>query len=107
MLTQFLKDKLTKEEKATKFNMTKLQNQWRVIMRESKSAALKKDILILSQTFERITDRKDDIIKSLVKDLDEAEEQYQTAFKNHVKNLRTLLDFQNKRLDEEQRWYDT
>ena len=34
MLTQFLKDKLLKEEKSTKFNLTKLQNQWRVIMRE-------------------------------------------------------------------------
>ncbi|RMX54250.1 hypothetical protein pdam_00016921 [Pocillopora damicornis] len=34
MLTQFLKDKLIKEEKSTKFNLNKLQNQWRVIMRE-------------------------------------------------------------------------
>jgi len=34
MLTQFLKDKLGKEEKSTKFNTMKLQNQWRVMMRE-------------------------------------------------------------------------
>lgn len=34
MLTQFLKDKLTKEEKNTKFNVMKLQNQWRILMRE-------------------------------------------------------------------------
>lgn len=34
MLTQFLKDKLAKEERCSKFNFTKLQNQWRVIMRE-------------------------------------------------------------------------
>ena len=27
-------DKLAKEEKSTKFNLNKLQNQWRVIMRE-------------------------------------------------------------------------
>lgn len=27
-------DKLTKEEKATKLNMVKLQNQWRAIMRK-------------------------------------------------------------------------
>ncbi len=36
MLTQFLKDKLAKEEKSSKFNMNKLQHQWRVIMRECK-----------------------------------------------------------------------
>ena len=39
MLTQYLKDRLSKEEKNTKFNMAKLQNQWRVIMRESKCHA--------------------------------------------------------------------
>lgn len=98
MLTQFLRDKLNKEEKNTTFNMAKLQNQWRVIMREAKSAELKKEIEILSQTFERVIDRKDAIIKSLVKDLDEAEEQYQTAFKSHIQNLKKLLDFQGERL---------
>ena len=36
MLAQFLKDKLGKEEKSSKFNMNKLQHQWRVIMREGK-----------------------------------------------------------------------
>ena len=34
LLTQFLKDKLSKEEKANEFNKLKLQNQWRSIMRE-------------------------------------------------------------------------
>ena len=56
-----------------------------------KSVELKKDIEILSQTFERIIDRKDAILKSLVKDLEEAEEQYQTAIKSHLQNLRRLL----------------
>ena len=98
MLTQFLKDKLAKEEKSTKFNLTKLQNQWRTVMREAKSTELKKEIEILSQTFERVIDRKDAITKSLVKDLDEAEEQYQTAFKSHIQNLKKLLKFQEERL---------
>ncbi len=35
MLTRFLKDKLTKEERASQLNMVKLQNQWRTIMRKS------------------------------------------------------------------------
>lgn len=36
MLSRFLKDKLVKEEKASKLNMLKIQNQWRDIMRKSK-----------------------------------------------------------------------
>ena len=37
MLSRFLKDKLIKEEKASKLNLLKIQNQWRAIMRKSKS----------------------------------------------------------------------
>lgn len=33
MLSRFLKDKLSKEEQATKLNLVKLQEQWRNIMR--------------------------------------------------------------------------
>ena len=40
MLTQFLKDKLSKEEKNTKFNSIKLQNQWRVMMREGEKMVI-------------------------------------------------------------------
>lgn len=98
MMSQFLKDKLAKEEKSVKFNLSKLQNQWRVIMRESKSIELRKNIEILSQTFERIVDRKDAILKSLVKDLDEAEEQYQMSLRSHLQNLHKLIDFQGNRL---------
>ena len=35
MLSRFLKEKLVKEEKASKLNMVKIQNQWRDIMRKS------------------------------------------------------------------------
>ncbi len=34
MLLRYLKEKLVKEEKASKLNMVKLQNQWRSIMRK-------------------------------------------------------------------------
>ena len=35
LLFRFLKDKLAREEKASKLNMVKIQNQWRDIMRKS------------------------------------------------------------------------
>ena len=52
---------------------------------------MKKDIEILSQTFERIIDRKEAIIKSLVKDIEEAEEQYEMALRSHLQNQDNLI----------------
>ena len=57
----------------------------------AKSQELKKDIEILSQTFERVIDRKEAIIKSLVKDIEEAEEQYQMALRSHLQNVVGLI----------------
>jgi len=100
MLTQFLKNKLAKEEKATRFNLNKLNHQWRTIMRESKSNELKKDLEILSQTFERVVDRKESVIKSLGKDLLEAEEQYAMALRSHLQNVDRLIDVQRQRIEQ-------
>jgi len=60
-------------------------------MREAKSKELKKDIEILSQTFERVVDRKESVIKSLAKDLMEAEEQYAMALRSHLQNVDSLI----------------
>nr|CAB3228657.1 coiled-coil domain-containing protein 65 [Phallusia mammillata] len=99
MLLQFLKDKLSKEEKSSKVNMNKLNQQWRHIMREAKSKELRKDIEILSQTFERVVDRKDSVIKALAKDTEEAEEQYNMALRSHLGNVDNLVDHHRRRLD--------
>jgi len=60
-------------------------------MREAKSKELKKDLEILSQTFERVVDRKESVIKSLGKDLLEAEEQYSMALRSHLQNVDNLI----------------
>ena len=64
----------------------------------AKADELRKDIQILSQTFERVIDRKDAIIKSLARDIEEAEEQYQIALRSHLQNIDSLIDFQSKRI---------
>jgi len=45
----------------------------------------------MSQTFERVVDRKDAIVQSLAKDLDEAEEQYKVALRTHLLNVDQLM----------------
>ncbi|XP_029060305.1 dynein regulatory complex subunit 2 [Monodon monoceros] len=98
LLNQFLKDKLAKEEHNSALNLNKINTQWRTVLREVKTRELHKDIEILSQTFERVVDCKDSVIKSLVKDLSEAEEQYAHALRSHLHNIDRLLALQRRRL---------
>ena len=90
---------MIKEEKNTKNNLNKINYQWRSIMRDAKAKDLLKDIEIMSQTFERIIDRKDSVIKSLVKDLQEAEEQYCMAMRSHFENADKLVDLHKEQLE--------
>nr|XP_060620108.1 dynein regulatory complex subunit 2 [Anolis sagrei ordinatus] len=98
MLAQFLKDKLAKEEHNSTVNMHKINLQWRTVLREVKARELRKDIEILSQTFERVVDCKDNVIRSLAKDLAEAEAQYAHALRSHLRNIDQLLQLQRCRL---------
>ncbi|KAM5249674.1 dynein regulatory complex subunit 2 isoform 1-T1 [Hipposideros larvatus] len=99
LLSQFLKDKLAKEEHNSALNLNKINTQWRTVLREVKTRELRKDIEILSQTFERVVDCKDSVIKSLAKDLSEAEEQYAHALRSHLHNIDQLLALQRCRLN--------
>ncbi|XP_020832843.1 dynein regulatory complex subunit 2 [Phascolarctos cinereus] len=98
LLNQFLKDKLAKEERNSTLNLNKINTQWRVILREVKAKELRKDIEILSQTFERVVDCKDSMIKSLAKDLTEAEDRNAHALQSHLHNVDELLELQRSRL---------
>ncbi|OAF64733.1 Coiled-coil domain-containing protein 65, partial [Intoshia linei] len=98
LLIEFLRDKLEKEMKATKFNMNKLNHQWRNVMRDLKSKELKREIEILSQSFERVIDRKDSIIKTLMETIVESVTQVYTALSSHNHNIRWLNEIHHGRL---------
>lgn len=99
LMNEVLREKLAKEEKNTKNNLNKINYQWRSIMRDAKAKDLLKDIEIMSQTFERIIDRKDSVIKALVKDLLEAEEQYNMAMRSNFQNIDNLVDIHTEELN--------
>ncbi|XP_010288364.1 PREDICTED: coiled-coil domain-containing protein 65, partial [Phaethon lepturus] len=67
-------------------------------LREAKAKELHQDIEILSQTFARVMDCKDSVIKSLATDLEEAEEQHARALRSHLHNIDCLLQLQRCRL---------
>lgn len=67
-------------------------------MRVAKTEQLKKEIQIYQQNHDREVDAKDAILQMLDRDLDEAEEQYQMALRNHLIHVDELIDLQNSRL---------
>lgn len=103
---QFLKDKLLKEEQAVKLNETKLITKWRAILRQNKSEELRTEIQILAQTFERIVDRKSNVIEVLVHDLEQAESQHRLASRSHDKNLEDVITMHGMRIHHLQKMYD-
>ena len=55
-----------------------------------KTEELGREIAVMKQAFEKKVDRKDAVIRSLAKDLDEAEEQYQVALRTHIHKVSEL-----------------
>ncbi|KAF7652803.1 hypothetical protein LDENG_00092120 [Lucifuga dentata] len=97
-LTLFLKDKLQKEEKNTSINLLKLNEAWRMILRQIRHAELRDDITVFSQSFERRRDSVDSLIKCLVRDLEEAELWAGQAWCAHLQQVDRLQVLQEKRL---------
>jgi Sperm tail/Ubiquitin family len=95
---QELRRRMELEERNSRTNRLKIQNQWRKIMRLAKVESLRRDIEILSQNHERDVDRKDAIIQMLDRDLEEAEDQYQMALRAHLHSMDELIDLQDSRL---------
>ena len=67
-------------------------------MRIAKTEQLKNEIEIYSQNNQRQLDSKEAFIQMLDKNLDEAENQYQIAIRNHPINIESLLSVQDSRM---------
>jgi uncharacterized protein (DUF342 family) len=76
----------------------KILTHWRRIMRVAKTESLKKEIQVYQQNHDREVDAKDAILQMLDRDLEEAEEQYQMALRNHKIRIDQLIELQNSRL---------
>ena len=93
-----LKASMEREQKLSRMNLLKIQNQWRNVMRLAKVQSLRRDVDVLAQSNERDVDRKDAIIQMLDRDLEEAEDQYQMALRNHMSGCEKLVNLQDSRL---------
>ena len=95
---QTLKTSMIEEQKLSHFNRMKILTHWRKLLRLAKTEQLKKEIQIYQQNHDREVDAKDAILQMLDRDLDEAEEQYQMALRNHLIHVNELIDLQASRL---------
>lgn len=93
-----LKKRVQNEQKIVNYNQKKLLTYWRKIMRIAKTEQLKNDIDIYSQNNQRELDSKEAFIQMLDKNIDEAEDQYQVALRNHLIHLEEMILLQNSRL---------
>lgn len=75
----------------TRINKKLLVNIHRKFMRADKVDQLRKEIEILAQNHEREVDRKDAIVQMLTRDLDDAEEQFQTAQRTHMDKINKFV----------------
>mmetsp|Transcript_3584 Transcript_3584/g.8859 ORF Transcript_3584/g.8859 Transcript_3584/m.8859 type:complete len:536 (-) Transcript_3584:335-1942(-) len=100
MASKFLREKLEHEEKYTRLSSKKLDTQWRAILRRAKAEELRKEIAVLSQTFERVMDRKDAVLKSLVRELEEASLQEDRLVQTHVGQIDKLVAMHESVMDQ-------
>ncbi|CAD8123573.1 unnamed protein product [Paramecium sonneborni] len=99
-----LRSKIREEQKIVNFNTKKLMAYRRRTMRAVKTEQLKLDIELYSQNNKRELDSKEAFIQMLDKNLDEAEDQYQIALRNHLihlENFHLLQESRNRALLEE------
>lgn len=130
-------DKLQKDQRNTEVNLLKINDQWRTILRQTRGAELRADLMVLSQTFEGHVDILDDIIEvrsskvsardpsassllwistrrvvtsclqTLVRQLSEAERQSAQVRQAHLQNMDELRTQQEKQLVQLQQLWDT
>ncbi|XP_035247183.1 dynein regulatory complex subunit 2-like [Anguilla anguilla] len=105
MLIKEFTDKMETEEQKTAVNDLKLVDRWRLVFRKVRAKELRNDIAVLSQTFERVLDHKDTVIKCLEVEVNSMREQSARCHGSHLDHIDRLLELQRERLGTlEQQW---
>ncbi|XP_056282487.1 dynein regulatory complex subunit 2 isoform X2 [Pseudoliparis swirei] len=98
ILTLFLEDKLRKEEKNSAVNLLKLNEGWRSLLRLTPAGELRGGVEELRPSCERELDGLDSVVKTLGRDLQEAELQRSQVRRVHLQQAELLLALQRERV---------
>lgn len=102
-----LQNKLKREDAFTRLNLAKINQEWRTILRQLKCDELKKEINNVESFCAETLDRKNQIIRRLLCDLDESEELYSTMLHSHMDNIDRIIKVHSERLRFWREWYVT
>ena len=93
-----LKQKILDEKKIVAINQAQLKSYWRKILRICKTEQFRNSIPIIMQSNLHELDSQTAFIIMLDKSLDESEDQYQMALRNHLIHLDRLIALQEDRM---------
>ena len=95
---EHLKTNIYQEKKIYNINKKKLLTNWRKIMRITKTEQLRAELEIYAQNNHRELDSKEAFLQMLDKNLDEAEDQYNLALRNHLIQIDKLQEIRDARI---------
>lgn len=84
-------NKLKKEEAFMRLNASKIQSEWRDILRKIKTKAMQDDLKAIKKECDEAIQRKNSVIRRLLADLDESEELYSTLLHSHMNVIEKLI----------------
>jgi dynein regulatory complex subunit 2 len=87
--------------------LAQVEAAWLKILRLAKVDSLRRDAEVLAQSHEREVDRRDALLQMLDADLDNSEEQFQQAVRDHLRALDKLIEIQDDRLADVERSFRT
>uniref|UniRef100_T1GIU1 Dynein regulatory complex subunit 2 n=1 Tax=Megaselia scalaris TaxID=36166 RepID=T1GIU1_MEGSC len=90
LISLYMKNKLKKEENFSRLNLSKINQEWRSILRNIKCEQLRKDCHQIEIFFNASLEQKNGIINKLLKHLDIAEDMYLKSHQANLENLKIL-----------------
>ncbi|CAG4971236.1 unnamed protein product [Colias eurytheme] len=106
LVARFIKNKLDKEEAFSKINTAKINQEWRYILRRIKCQQMDLEIQGMMSSFNFLMERKNRLIASLTRAVEDSDEQHRRAFQAHTENLSYFLRIGSQRLDKLQSLYE-
>lgn len=86
----FPQNKLKKEENFSRLNLSKINQEWRSILRNIKVEQLRKEFHQIEIFFNASLEQKNRIINKLLKQLDIAEDMYLKSHQSNLEDLKML-----------------
>ncbi|XP_063363983.1 dynein regulatory complex subunit 2 [Cydia amplana] len=106
LIALFIKNKLDKEQAYSRTNTAKLNQAWRYILRRVKCKQMALEIQGAMSSFNFMVERKDRLLASLSRAVEDSDDQHRRAFQAHTETLGYFLNIGSQRLDKLQTEYE-